>query len=88
MKRYFLLLAWPVIEQLETLPKTRRHHIYKRLLELEDHPDILSDFADFDERGRALEVLLCDGWAFFYWIDFADRQVKVLEMKAADAGRG
>ena len=89
MKPYELLLAWAVIEQLNALPKSRRLRLGRQLLKLEETPDLLSEFADTADDGRRLEVFIFDGWAVFYWIDFADRHVKVLEMKPADhVGRG
>ena len=84
MKRYGLLLAWPVVEQLNALPKGRRHRLGQQLLKLEESPDLLSEFADTAGDGRRLDVFIFDGWAVFYWIDFADRHVKVLDMKPAD----
>jgi hypothetical protein len=84
MKRYELLLAWPVIEQMNALPKGRRQRLGLQLLKLEESPDLLSEFASSAVDGRRLDVLIFDGWAVFYWIDFADRHVKVLDMKPAD----
>ena len=84
MKNYSLLLAWPVIEQLNALPKNRRQRLGRQLLRLEDSPDALSEFAATSADGRKLDVFIFDGWAVFYWIDFADRHVKVLDMKPAD----
>jgi hypothetical protein len=86
VKRYTLLLAWPVIEQLNTLPKGQRHRLGQQLLKLEESPDSLSEFAETASDGRHLDVFIFDGWAVFYWIDFADRHVKVLDMKLADRG--
>jgi len=89
MKRYELLLAWSVIERLNALPKGRRQRLGQQLLKLEESPDLLSEFASTAGDGRRLDVFIFDGWAVFYWIDFADRHVKVLDMKPADhVGRG
>ena len=89
MKRYTLLVAWAVIERINTLPKASRQRIRRRLLELEESPDTLSEFSETGADGRKLDVFVLDNWAFFFWIDFADRHVKVLHMKPADrVGRG
>ena len=86
MKRYALLIAWPVIEQIDALPKVRRQRLRRELLRLEETPDALIEFSEPDETGRPLHVFVFDGWAIFFWIDFADRHVKVLHMRAADRG--
>ena len=84
-----VLLAWSVIERLNALPKRRRQRLGQQLLKLEESPDLLSEFARTAGDGRRLDVFICDDWAVFDWIAFADRHVKVLEMKPADhVGRG
>jgi len=45
---------------------------------------LVSEFNITDEVGRQLDVFILDGWAFYFWIDFADRHVKVLAFGLAD----
>jgi len=47
-------------------------------------PDQLSDYREPNPRGIPLDVHLCAGFAVKYWIDFADRHVKVLDLEPAD----
>jgi hypothetical protein len=57
------------------------HAIFSRL---EEAPDLASEFQILDEKGRTLDAFVCDGFAFYYWVDFADRHVKVLAVESAD----
>jgi hypothetical protein len=45
----------------------------------------LSYYVDRDESGRQLDVSLFEGFAINYWIDDADRQIKVFQLIPADA---
>jgi hypothetical protein len=51
---------------------------------LEETPDLVSEFQLTDTNGRQLEAFVCEDFAFYYWIDFADRHVKVLAVEPAD----
>ena len=44
---------------------------------------MLSDYREANPRGIPLDVHLCAGFAIKYWIDFADRHVKVLDLEPA-----
>jgi hypothetical protein len=84
VSRYRLLVDWEVIEKINALPlKTRR--TLKTILErIVATPDLLSDYREPNPRGIPLDVHLCGGYAIKYWIDFADRHVKVLDLESAD----
>jgi hypothetical protein len=47
-------------------------------------PDSHSDFHEYDRSGRRIEISVFAGHAIHYWVDFPDRQVKVLIIKSAD----
>jgi hypothetical protein len=48
-------------------------------------PDRSSDYFEHDAIGRRVEISICSGYAIHYWIDFADRHIKVLAVVPADS---
>ena len=84
MKPYRLLVDWEVIEQLNRLPILLRQALHSEILRLREFPDAISEFEEKDDTGRMLNGIIRSGIAILYWIDLADRQVKVLAMKRAD----
>jgi len=81
---YRLLIDLEAVELLQTLPPVRRHNLLHHFRELERYPSVHSDYHDTDAQGRRVEVSVADGFAIYYWIDEADRQVKILLLLAAD----
>jgi hypothetical protein len=84
VNRYRLLVDWEVIEQLNSLPRATRIVLRRALARIADFPDAASDYREANARGIPLDVHLAAGFAIKYWIDFADRHVKVLELESAD----
>ena len=84
MKPYRLLVDWEVIEKLQQLPRSTRQKLRLILVRIAATPDLLSDYREPNPRGIPLDVHLCAGFAIKYWIDFADRHVKVLDLEPAD----
>ena len=84
MKPYRLLVDWEVIEKLQQLPRSTRQKLRLVLARIAATPDLLSDYREPNPRGIPLDVHLCAGFAIKYWIDFADRHVKVLDLEPAD----
>jgi hypothetical protein len=84
LNEYRLLVAWEVVEKLNTLPVAVRARLRRALAEIERAPDRCSDFQESNPRGIPLEVHVCGKFVFKYWIDFPDRHVKVLEFGLAD----
>jgi hypothetical protein len=82
--RYRLLVDWEVIEKLNALPRATRQVLRTALSRIAGSPDLVSDYREANPRGIPLDVHLCGGFAIKYWIDFADRHVKVLELESAD----
>ena len=72
------------VELLQTLPPARRRNLLHHFRELERYLSAHSDYHDTDALGRRVEVSVADGFAIYYWIDEADRQVKILLLIAAD----
>jgi hypothetical protein len=82
--RYRLLVDWEVIEKMNGLPLPTRRVLRKALSQIALAPDQSSDYREPNPRGIPIDVHLCGGYAIKYWIDFADRHVKVLDLERAD----
>ena len=89
MKRYRVLIAWHLWPEVNALPMRMRRVLYRKFDQLEETPDAVSEFQSSGENGRIHDGFIIGKLAFFYWIDFADRHVKVLRIGPADrvAGR-
>lgn len=81
---YRLLVDLEAIAVLDSLPKRSRSRLLEHFTRLRSSPDRYSDFSERDEIGRRIEISVFAGYAVHYWIDFADRHVKVLAIKTAD----
>jgi len=74
-----------VISTLSALPAKNRKRLLHHLPSLRSAPDRLSDYFEHDAIGRRVEISICSGHAVHYWIDFADRHIKVLAILPADS---
>jgi len=84
---YQLLVAWRVVELLETLPIRQRERLRACLRRIERDPSGMSDYQESDATGRPIGIHVCASHAFKYWIDHTDRQIKVLDLYPADRSR-
>ncbi len=84
MSDYRLLVDWEVIEKLNRLPLPIRRALRQALARIATSPDHVSDYREATPKDIPLDVHLCQGFALKYWIDFADRHIKVLDIEAAD----
>jgi hypothetical protein len=84
LKPYRLLVDLETIHDLNSLPKKTRDRILAHFSRLRDIPDRLSDFHEADSIGRRIEISIFSGFAIHYWIDFADRHIKILAVSPAD----
>ncbi len=82
---YRLLIDCDALEFLAGLKKAEQRRIHRRMREIQAYPSKYSDYIESDDRGRRLDVNVCGRYAITFWEDFADRHVKVLEIKLADA---
>ncbi len=81
---YRLLIDLTALDLLMRLPSVRRRRFIEHFHRLRNHPRGNSDYRDTDVHGRQVQVSVFDGFALYYWIDEADRHVKILEIIAAD----
>lgn len=81
---YRLLISIEVVEFIERLPAKNRKGLRNIIEAIWKDPMGCSDTADYDESGRRLEIAISGDFAFTYWIDDADRHVKILDVHSAD----
>ncbi len=79
-----LLIDLEVVETLDGLPTRVRNRLLAQLQKIRSFPSNFSDYYEQDASGRRVEICIFSGWAVHYWIDFADRHVKVLALTPAD----
>jgi len=81
---YQLLISIEAVEFVERLPSRTRQRIRNAIHSIRKDPRGNSDAVDYDEMGRRLEIAIVGDYALMYWIDEADRHVKILDIHAAD----
>ena len=81
---YRLLVDLEAIAVLDSLRKKIRTRLLDHFGRLRAAPDQYCDFHENDRTGRRVAINVFAGFAIHYWIDFADRHVKILAIKEAD----
>jgi hypothetical protein len=81
---YRLLVDREVIEVMDSMPKAQRRRFLALFERLRAFPTNYSDYHEADAVGRRVEVCILSQWAIHYWIDDADRHVKILAIRPAD----
>ena len=81
---YRLLIVFEAIEILEGLPRSVRRSLLAQIGKLRFAPERFSDYSQNDRVGRRVEVNVFAGHCIHYWIDSADRHVKVMKITLAD----
>jgi len=79
-----LLISIEVIEFMERLPSRTRKVLRNGIAGIGRDPLGRSDAEDYDEIGRLLQIAIVGDYALTYWVDDADRHVKILDVHAAD----
>ncbi len=82
--QYRLLISIEVVEFLEKLPSKIRKSLRNAIAAIGGDPFVMPDAVDFDDTGRQLQIAIIGDFALTYWIDDADRHVKILDVHAAD----
>jgi len=78
--KYRLLVDFEVLDFALKLSAPKRHRLFYRFCEIQMFPGNFSDFVEADGEGRPLQVSLFDDFYIHYWIDDADRHVKILHI--------
>jgi hypothetical protein len=84
VKPYALLVDYEVIEFIGRLNRKEQTAIWKRMRQIRDFPYNNSDYFEFDPFGRQVHIDVSAKYALKYWIDEADRQIKVLDILPSD----
>jgi hypothetical protein len=79
-----LLIDLDVFEFLRRLPRRDQEALLKRFREIAAFPGQFADFSEHDNAGRRVNVHVLGKFAIKFWDDFADRQVKILDLHYAD----
>ena len=82
--RYRLLISIEVVEFIERLPSKTRRALRDAIADIGADPLAMIDASDVDDTGRRLQIAIIGDFALTYWIDDADRHVKILDIHAAD----
>ncbi len=84
MSDFGLLIAIEVVDYLRTLRGREQEELLRQFRAIADFPSNYSDYAERDLVGRRIDVHVFRKYAIKFWTDFADRQVKILDLHPAD----
>ena len=62
---------------LDLVKPAQRRRLFALLERIQEAPHRFSDLIDRDEVGRRLDVCAFEGVAIYYWVDTADRHIKI-----------
>lgn len=82
--QYRLLVSIEVIEFIERLPSKTREPLRRTIHRIGGDPLGRSDAVDHDATGRRMQIAILGDYALMYWVDEADRHVKILDIHSAD----
>jgi hypothetical protein len=82
--KYRLLVDLEAVTVLHSIPTPARSRLLAHFVKLRSTPDQFADYHEHDAIGRRIEISVFAGYSIHYWIDFADRHVKILAVKSAD----
>jgi len=81
---YRLLVDMEVVDLLSALPATKRRRLCAHFRRIQTYPANCSESVEPDDEGRPLNVCLFGGFQIRYWIDDADRHIKILQIVQND----
>lgn len=81
---YRLLVDMEVVVMIQSPPKARRLRLVQRLEAIREYPERFEDYNERDSRDRRVAINIFQELAIHYWIDSADRHVKVMAIAPAD----
>jgi hypothetical protein len=77
-----LLIDAEVLNYLQNFKASQRQRVMEHILTLRLYPKNASKFKYHDADGRSLDVSVFEEFEISYWIDEADRHIKVLSIEA------
>jgi len=78
--RFRLLIDFEVLELALNLPKRQQAALFRYFASIRESPGHYSDYVEVGPDGRVLQVSLYGDYLIKYWIDDADRHVKILKL--------
>jgi hypothetical protein len=78
---YRLLIDLEAVEIIQRLPRRAREALFTHLEHIREFPSRYSDYHEYDATGRRVEISVHETLAVHFWIDPADRHIKVLALK-------
>ncbi len=81
---FALLIDYQVLDYVITLNRKEAAAIREQMLRIRDFPGNLTDYFEADSSNRQYCVHIFGRHAIKYWIDDADRVVKIMEIRRSD----
>jgi mRNA-degrading endonuclease RelE of RelBE toxin-antitoxin system len=81
MKPSQIVLVLEAVQVIRSLPRRQQEIINDRLMYLGQYPHAGTDAIEIDDSGREICVNLHANYRIKYWIDPAEREIKVLRIQ-------
>jgi hypothetical protein len=78
--RLRLLIDMDVFDILSKYPASRRRRLIAHFRKIQNFPENYSEFVEPDDEGKQLDMSTFEDISIHYWIDYADRHVKILRL--------
>jgi hypothetical protein len=82
VKPFSLLIDSTVLEFLQSRSHRVQATLLARMMFIRDYPENSTDVKEFDLSGRLIRTSARGAYAISYWIDDADREVKIVKVQA------
>ena len=83
MTPYRVFIAAEVVTTLRTCGKREQQIITRLFDQLAQEPFLPGDYAEQDEIGRPIQVVITGSSAVCFWADHAVKEVKIIDLKSA-----
>lgn len=83
MITYSVYVESHIAESLADLKPRERDPLLRLFNKLRTNPFMEGDYAEHDEIGRPIHVLIIGRHAVVFWVDHAVREVKILDVRPA-----
>jgi hypothetical protein len=75
------LIDMDVVDILSNFPFSRRRRLYAHFRSIQSYPRNSSESVEPDDEGRLLDISVFEDLVIHYWIDDADRHIKILRIE-------
>ena len=84
---YLLLVDYSLFAVIQRMTKAQRCRFETHLRKIQIYPGNYADYTQIDKTGRLLHVSLFNDLAIYFWIDEADRHIKILRIAKRETGK-